>query len=203
MSNWFSSAVHQRGWIGDSPLHWPAHNGYTEIVRYLLDHGAVANAHEIGWIGGTPLHWASERHPAIVRMLVAAGADPNARVEKATPSPGRHSAALVRASENYGECITTLRELGSVSVYSGLFRQNRSRLGRRTQPPPLRCGPRLIRSNRGDTMRETILQLLDEQGAFSVIERLAAEPDPLAATKTFWEVAKHLYWNSRIFIVLS
>ena len=33
-------AVHQRGWIGDSPLHWPAHNGNAEIVGILLDAGA-------------------------------------------------------------------------------------------------------------------------------------------------------------------
>ena len=33
-------SVHQRGWIGDTPLHWPAHNGYSEIVRLLLEHGS-------------------------------------------------------------------------------------------------------------------------------------------------------------------
>ncbi len=75
-------AVHQRGWIGDTPLHWPAHNGYLEIVRLLLDSGADPNAEESNWIGGTPLHWASERNPAIIRLLVAYGADPNARVTR-------------------------------------------------------------------------------------------------------------------------
>ena len=73
-------SVHQRGWIGDTPLHWPAHNGYIEIVRLLLEHGADATAHEINWIGGTPLHWASERHPEIVQLLIDAGADVNSRV---------------------------------------------------------------------------------------------------------------------------
>jgi ankyrin repeat protein len=33
-------AVHQRGWIGDTPLHWPAHNGFADIVTLLLDAGA-------------------------------------------------------------------------------------------------------------------------------------------------------------------
>ena len=25
-------SVHQRGWIGDTPLHWSSHNGHAEIV---------------------------------------------------------------------------------------------------------------------------------------------------------------------------
>ncbi len=36
-------AVHQRGWIGDSPLHWPAHNGDTDTMGVLLDAGADIN----------------------------------------------------------------------------------------------------------------------------------------------------------------
>jgi len=26
-------SVHQRGWIGDTPLHWPAHEGFVEILE--------------------------------------------------------------------------------------------------------------------------------------------------------------------------
>ncbi len=73
-------SVHQRGWIGDTPLHWPAHNGFIEIVRLLLAHGADPTQHEINWIGGTSLHWASERHPDIIQLLIDAGADVDARV---------------------------------------------------------------------------------------------------------------------------
>jgi ankyrin repeat protein len=108
-------AVHQRGWIGDSPLHWPAHNGFIEIVDFLLAHGADPNAHEIGWVGGTPLHWASERNPEIIRKLVAAGANVNAQVQKA----GSHHLGgtplhwCARQRDDCGDCISTLLELGA------------------------------------------------------------------------------------------
>ncbi|MCW3098043.1 MAG: hypothetical protein JWL77_3661 [Chthonomonadaceae bacterium] len=46
-------------------------------------------------------------------------------------------------------------------------------------------------------MRDTTLQLLDEQGVFGVIEFLAARPDPLIATRTFAEVVGHLYWKQK------
>jgi hypothetical protein len=35
-------SVHQRGWIGDTPLHWPSHNNNVEIVTMLLDAGATS-----------------------------------------------------------------------------------------------------------------------------------------------------------------
>lgn len=72
-------SVHQRGWIGDTALHWPAHNGHGEIVGLLLDSGADINADEIGWAGGKPLHWASEHEPVTVGILLDRGADVNAR----------------------------------------------------------------------------------------------------------------------------
>jgi len=56
-------AIHQRGWIGDTALHWPCHNGFTDIVNLLIDNGADIEADEINWIGGKPLHWASEHAP--------------------------------------------------------------------------------------------------------------------------------------------
>ncbi len=72
-------AVHQRGWIGDTPLHWPAHNGFADIVTLLLDAGADIEADEINCYGGKPLHWASEHEPATVKVLLDRGANVNAR----------------------------------------------------------------------------------------------------------------------------
>ena len=66
-------SVHYRGWIGDTPLHWPAHNGFVEIVEMLLDAGAVIDADEINCYGGKPLHWASEHAPQTVELVVAPG----------------------------------------------------------------------------------------------------------------------------------
>jgi len=76
-------SVHQRGWIGDTPLHWPAHNGFVEIVELLLDAGAVIEADEINCYGGKPLHWASEHSPRTVELLLRRGANVNARNIKA------------------------------------------------------------------------------------------------------------------------
>ncbi len=67
-------AVHQRGWIGDTPLHWSCHNGHAETVQLLLDAGADIEADEINCYGGKPLHWASEHEPHIVKILLERGA---------------------------------------------------------------------------------------------------------------------------------
>lgn len=72
-------SVHYRGWIGDTPLHWPAHNNHAEIVSMLIKAGADIEADEINWVGGKPLHWASEHAPDCVRVLLDAGADVNSR----------------------------------------------------------------------------------------------------------------------------
>jgi len=76
-------AVHQRGWIGDTPLHWPSHNNYAEIVTILLDAGADIEADEINCYGGKPLHWSSEHAPAAVRVLLDRGANVDSRNCKA------------------------------------------------------------------------------------------------------------------------
>ena len=72
-------SVYQRGWIGDTPLHWPAHNNHVEICKILVDAGADIEADEINCYGGKPLHWASEHAPAAVDLLLQHGADVNSR----------------------------------------------------------------------------------------------------------------------------
>ncbi|MEZ0326576.1 MAG: ankyrin repeat domain-containing protein [Fimbriimonas sp.] len=72
-------AVFRRGCIGETVLHWPAHNGYVEVVRMLLDAGAIIEADEIGLYGGKPLHWASEHEPTTVELLLEQGANPMSR----------------------------------------------------------------------------------------------------------------------------
>ncbi|MEM7475045.1 MAG: ankyrin repeat domain-containing protein [Planctomycetota bacterium] len=75
-------SVYQRGWVGDSPLHWPCHNGHADIVELLLDHGADIEADEVNCYGGKPLHWASEHEPAIVELLLKRGAEVDSRNAK-------------------------------------------------------------------------------------------------------------------------
>ncbi len=72
-------AVYRRGCIGESVLHWPAHNGYVEVVEALIAAGAVIEADEIGLYGGKPLHWASEHEPRTVKVLLKHGANVNSR----------------------------------------------------------------------------------------------------------------------------
>ncbi|HSI73759.1 MAG TPA: ankyrin repeat domain-containing protein [Fimbriimonas sp.] len=72
-------AIYRRGCIGESTLHWPAHNGHVSIVELLLDHGAPIEVDEVGLYGGKPLHWAAEHAPACVGLLLKRGANPNSR----------------------------------------------------------------------------------------------------------------------------
>ncbi len=82
-------AIHTRGWIGDTPLHWSSHNGHLEIVRLLLDAGAEIEADEINCYGGKPLHWASECRPEVVKLLLERGAQIDSlNVKKGGPYEG-------------------------------------------------------------------------------------------------------------------
>ena len=81
-------------------LHYPAANGYLEVIEYLLslitpseslgtspsattkDKSAPELVNHRNVSGNTPLHWAAMNgHIEVVKVLVAAGADPSVRNE--------------------------------------------------------------------------------------------------------------------------
>jgi ankyrin repeat protein len=103
-------SVHQRGWIGDTPLHWPSHNNYTEIVSLLLDAGADIEADEINCYGGKPLHWASEHAPAAVRVLLDRGAAVNSRNMK-TDSEFYGMTPLIMNATQRNDCAEVTERL--------------------------------------------------------------------------------------------
>lgn len=84
---------------GRTPLHWACQSGHTPVVKYLLEHGADANAKLED--NTTPLFICLRgRHPEAVRTLIENGADVNAMSDVGmTPfvlAVGYHDADLVR-----------------------------------------------------------------------------------------------------------
>ena len=74
-----------------SVLVFAAHSGHGEVAAYLLEKGADPNADGSGY---TALHAAVLRGDlALVKALLASGADPNARLKQGTPTR--------RASQDY------------------------------------------------------------------------------------------------------
>ena len=76
---------------GFTALHFPAFFGGVEPARLLIERGAV-DARGRGWMTGTPLNSAaSGRHADVARLLLDAGAHPDAR--QASGWTPLHSAA--------------------------------------------------------------------------------------------------------------
>ena len=74
-----SQDVHCRGLTNMvTPLHLASREGHVAVARFLLEHGADADARDND--NCTPLHWASQQgHLEVVHDLVERGIDVNAR----------------------------------------------------------------------------------------------------------------------------
>src|SRR5262249_7890376 len=111
---------------GQTALMVVARTSDVEAARVLLQHGAKVNAVE-KWHGQTALMWAvAQNQPAMVKALVAAGADVNARStvnnweRQVTAEPraiarpaGGLTPLLFAAREGCVECTRTLVEAGA------------------------------------------------------------------------------------------
>jgi ankyrin repeat protein len=111
---------------GQTALMVIARTGFVDAAKVLLKHGAKVNAVE-QWRGQTALMWAvAQNQPAMVKTLVAAGADVNARAtvnnweRQVTAEPraiarpaGGLTPLLFAAREGCVECAKTLVEAGA------------------------------------------------------------------------------------------
>jgi ankyrin repeat protein len=114
------------GPLGETALHTCAHTGNVDAAKALLARGAAVNAGD-NWRGQTPLMWAAAQgHAAMVRVLVEAGADVNARStvvtwerqrtaeprEKWLPAGG-FTPLLLAARAGCVECVKALATSGA------------------------------------------------------------------------------------------
>lgn len=84
--HWPADSAHIQGDVLSDALFAAARNGHTEVVEYLLDHGAQVDAK--GVFGGTGLHWAAiNGHRKTVELLIDRGASLTIRDERFDSTP--------------------------------------------------------------------------------------------------------------------
>ena len=84
--DWPADSAHiQRDVLSDA-MYAAARNGHTQVVEYLLDHGAAIDAK--GVFGATALHWAAiNGHRSTLELLGARGANLHLRDERFNSTP--------------------------------------------------------------------------------------------------------------------
>ena len=66
---------------GETPLHWAARFGQSQVAELLIAEGADVNAKNV--VGQTPLHLAAgASHKEIIELLIAEGAEVNAKTKR-------------------------------------------------------------------------------------------------------------------------
>ena len=99
-------------------LNYAAEKGREETVRMLLEHGSV-HVGRNSWNDTTPLGLAAHNgHIAVVKLLLDAGANPEAESDGATP-------LTIAAGENHLDIVKLLHEKGNANVNAGDFKSDR------------------------------------------------------------------------------